>query len=520
MSSSSTVLRISFALALLSATMILLAYTLGFMPDEEKAERDARASIAESLAVQVISQTGRNDLNAIQQTIDAVVSRNKSIQSIALRKSNGIIVAQAGDHKKYWVPVSNGVSTETHIYVPINNGATVWGALEMSFLPLQHGLTVLGIPIVIAVLAGFLGIVGLAGNYYVLRRSLRELDPSRVVPDRVQKAFDTLAEGILILDDRGLILLSNSSFASEVNEEAKLLVGTQAADLPWHQRNTTNSEFPWIAALRDAAPVVGASLAMKTHSGEVRQYTVNATRISDDKGIVTGVIVTFDDITELELKNNELNQLVTQLKEKEVEVNLKNRELHHLATRDPLTNCLNRRAFFDAFQRGIEHALKNNTPVYCMMMDLDHFKNVNDQYGHAVGDEVIVLMGDILKSACRETDLAGRYGGEEFCLALFGLTEEHCFQVAERIRLAVTARAKDIKILERSITTSIGIVKMAGGAFDPNELLARADKALYAAKTSGRNRIVDWKDLSEGGTLSETAAQISAATQATVSSPS
>lgn len=503
MSNSKTVLRISFALALISATLILLAFTFGFFPDEEKAEREARASIAESLAIQVISATGRNDLVAVNKTIKTVVARNKSVLSIALRKSNGTIVAKAGPHAKHWVALKNGVSTPTHIYVPINNRNTFWGALEMSFQPLPHSAKILGVPTTIAILIILLGAIGLVGNFFILKRSLRELDPSRVVPERVQKAFDTLAEGVLILDDRGLILLSNASFAKELNTDCKALVGTEASSLPWAKHETAQNDFPWSAAMRDPAPIAGASLRMDTPDGQERMFTVNATRISDDKGKMTGVIVTFDDVTELEMKNGELNQLVSQLKEKEVEVNLKNRELHHLATRDPLTDCLNRRAFFDAFQLGIDHCRKDGTPVYCMMMDLDHFKSVNDQYGHGIGDDVIVLMGDILKSACRETDLAGRYGGEEFCLALFGLDEEHCFQVAERIRHAITERAKSITVLEHAITTSIGMVKMGDGVFDPNELISLADKALYAAKSSGRNRVIDWKNLSPEGVLLE-----------------
>ncbi len=500
MNSSTIVLRISFALALLSASLILMAYAFGFIPDEEKAALSARASVAESLAVQLITATSRNDMRAVKETIRSVVARNKTVQSIALRRSSGKILIEAGDHQQHWIKPESGVSTVTHVQVPVLNGQSKWGSIEIVFLPISGNLKILGIPVVIAILIAFLGITGLAGNYYILRKSLRELDPAGVVPERVQKAFDTLAEGVLILDEREYILLTNASFSSEVGEDTKDLLGSKASALPWLNKNTMLDEYPWRVAIRDGKSVVGSPLSMRSSSGEVRNYTINATRIADREGRVTGAIVTFDDVTELELSNSELNQVVVQLKQKEAEISQKNTELYSLATRDPLTDCLNRRAFLDAFQKGIDEAVADNRSVYCMMMDLDHFKKVNDTYGHAVGDDVIVLMGNILKAACRESDITGRYGGEEFCVALFGLTEKNCLQVAERIRMAVIAKSKKIPALQGPVTTSIGIVRMTKDAMEPTSLLDRADKALYDAKTSGRNRFTRWEDLSGGKT--------------------
>ena len=491
----SIVMRISFSLALISASLILLAHTFGLLPDAEKIELESRSKISEALAVQLISAASKNQIELIQDTISSVVTRNPSIVSVALKKAGGENVAIAGDHKANWVDNENKISTPTHIQVPILNGRNKWGVIEIVFVPLPTGVRILGVPSVILILIGFLGIIGLAGNYLVLGRSLKVLDPSGVVPERVQKAFDTLAEGVLIVDEQEQILLTNVSFASEINSTVADLLGKPAASLPWVFPKNGNDEFPWSRTIQKGEPVVGATMELNVESGEILKFTVNATPVSDAHGTTTGAIITFDDVTALEFKNTELNQMIYQLKETEVIINRKNTELHQLATRDPLTDCLNRRAFFEALDIGIEAAREAGETVFCMMMDLDHFKNVNDTYGHAVGDEVIVMLGDILNATCTGNDIAGRYGGEEFCVALFGTDEQECYEKAEKIRQSVIDNSRRISALDQPVTTSIGISRVNEALTESSELIDEADKALYAAKSSGRDRVCDSKDI-------------------------
>ena len=497
MKPSSIVLRICFSLALISASLIFLAHTFGLLPDAEKAELKARSNISEALAVQLISATGKNDIDLIDFTIGTVVERNKFISSIALKEANGKIISFAGEHEANWVNVTDNISTPTHVQVPILNGKVRWGTIEIVFVPLPVGVRLFGIPTTILFLIAFLGLTGLIGNYVVLRRSLKVLDPSGVVPERVQKAFDTLAEGVLIIDENEQILLTNSSFAEEINFTVAQLLGKPVASLPWRKPENSEIVYPWSKTIKEGEPVVGAAMELQLESGNVTKFTVNAAPVSDAKGNVSGAIVTFDDVTALEFKNIELNQMIYKLKETEVIINKKNSELHQLATKDPLTDCLNRRAFFEAFDAGIENAEISGEQVFCMMMDLDHFKSVNDAYGHGVGDEVIVMFGDILKAICTGVDIAGRYGGEEFCVALFGGDENRCYEMAEEIRLAVMKNSRRISALNEPVTTSIGISRVTDAIFKGNDLLVEADKALYAAKENGRNCVVDCKNLSQ-----------------------
>ncbi len=139
-------------------------------------------------------------------------------------------------------------------------------------------------------------------------------------------------------------------------------------------------------------------------------------------------------------------------------------------------------------------ALKNKTELSFIMVDLDHFKRVNDNYGHAMGDKVIKLLAEILHSNTRkEVDLVSRYGGEEFCVVLPGLSTDEAFTVAERIRLRMKDESNKRFNGEPQVTASLGVSSIFDNPADPDGLNNLADEALYFAKESGRNRVVIWK---------------------------
>ncbi|MCP3912404.1 MAG: GGDEF domain-containing protein [Actinomycetia bacterium] len=156
------------------------------------------------------------------------------------------------------------------------------------------------------------------------------------------------------------------------------------------------------------------------------------------------------------------------------------------ARSDGLTGLANRRRFDDDLQRSVPGWLATGMPVACAMVDIDHFKSINDQFGDQVGDMVLRRVAGVLEAAVRGDDIAYRYGGEEFSILLPGATREVARGVAERIRLAVAATV--FSELGGSITVSVGVTTAAGvGSAD---LVRRADEALYDAKRSGRNRVV------------------------------
>lgn len=167
----------------------------------------------------------------------------------------------------------------------------------------------------------------------------------------------------------------------------------------------------------------------------------------------------------------------------------KNRELEVLATIDGLTGVMNKRMFNEMATKYLEAAFRNQKPLAFLYLDLDHFKKVNDQHGHQVGDIMLIKFTDIVGKCLRKSDLLGRVGGEEFAVALFETDLESACSVAEKIRLKVedASYQYDDKLVK--MTTSIGLSQIESETDSLESIQKRADTALYKAKESGRNRI-------------------------------
>jgi diguanylate cyclase (GGDEF)-like protein len=171
-----------------------------------------------------------------------------------------------------------------------------------------------------------------------------------------------------------------------------------------------------------------------------------------------------------------------------------NSKLELLSITDQLTGLFNRRHFDDVFAQEIQRAARYAHPFSVMMMDIDHFKNVNDTYGHQAGDFILKGVANILCSQLRETDILARYGGEEFVVVLPETGESVALSIAERIRGALEEHKFCCGDNELHVTISIGVVT-ASGEQDDEEVLHAADDALYKAKEEGRNRVVKAEQL-------------------------
>jgi diguanylate cyclase (GGDEF)-like protein len=164
-------------------------------------------------------------------------------------------------------------------------------------------------------------------------------------------------------------------------------------------------------------------------------------------------------------------------------------QLRIIATYDELTEVFNRRHFILEAEKAISFANRHNTPFSLLMLDIDHFKNINDSFGHQSGDSVLQLFVNTLKSELRQYDLVGRIGGDEFLIFLQSISKEDAHEVAERIRKSVALK----ELNGVHFTTSIGIFSMDPNEIKDNnfdEIYRQSDIALYEAKNSGRNRIV------------------------------
>ncbi|MBO7383156.1 MAG: GGDEF domain-containing protein [Fibrobacter sp.] len=178
-------------------------------------------------------------------------------------------------------------------------------------------------------------------------------------------------------------------------------------------------------------------------------------------------------------------------KQEELEKNLaalqiEKSEYEKSSKEDPLTGCLNRAGFSSILLREQENLSKNGSPVSFVMLDIDHFKLVNDTYGHSVGDEVLVNLTKLIQGKIRNTDALVRWGGEEFVILCGDTPIQNAQFLAEKLRVAIENTAL---IKQQQVTCSFGIAEMIPNE-DPKKLFERADKALYAAKEGGRNRVV------------------------------
>jgi diguanylate cyclase (GGDEF)-like protein/putative nucleotidyltransferase with HDIG domain/PAS domain S-box-containing protein len=489
----STATRLSLSLAALSISVLLAAQSLGLVPDPTREALKGRKELCESVAIQCSVLAERGDIESIQAAARPLMQRNPEILSMGLRQADGTLLAVAGDHERLWsAGASAGTSNSSHVQVPIFRGSQRWGTMEICFKPLgSHGpLSFLGNPVIRLVL--FMAGAGFVAYLIYLRKTLQYLDPSSVIPERVKAMLDTIAEGVLVLDQRERIVLANDAMVELTGEPATVLQGKSAAELKWLKPGADQppDSFPWTSALRDGTTRKGEALNIRSQNGS-RALTVNCAPIFGVNGATRGALLTFDDVTLIEATNAQLRETLGMLEKSRDEIERQNKELHALATTDPLTGCRNRRSFYPEFQNQWAAAKRYNQSVACIMVDVDHFKRINDKHGHTTGDQVLQGVAKILKDMARETDVVCRYGGEEFCILLPQADVTAAARAAERYRAAIESE----RCGAVAVTASLGVSAMHFGARDPQEILDQADKSLYAAKHGGRNRVVRWDEI-------------------------
>lgn len=491
--------RIAFGLTSLMASMVLLAGALGLFPDQRGNAIRTRRHICESAAMSFSAMANRLESQALQQYFENIVAKNEEIQSIGIRRSDGTHELEIADHFATWTLTGDAQSTETEMRIPIYGNDQQWGTVEVRFNPIDSSVWGGITDRTEFVVAAFMSCVGLCVFFVYLRIVLRQLNPSRVVPSRVRDALDALAEGLLVLDKNERIVLANTAFQTVTGRNSDDLLGKRASVLPFTSAQDDDDAddggdthaHPWLATLASGTKVRGRLLNIETHENRFKTFLVNCAPINDDKGRNRGAIVGFEDVTQLEARKNQLKDMVQKLDASASEIMTQNRELEILATRDALTGSLNRRSFFQKFDHAFSSAVKNHTPLSAFMVDIDHFKRINDNFGHAMGDQVLQKVATTLKNSVRKSDLVCRYGGEEFAILLPKTDIHQAAVIAEGIRAAI----ENLEFSNLSITTSLGLSAVCQSSENPQELLEQADQCLYVAKRNGRNRVVRWDDI-------------------------
>ncbi len=513
----STISRLSLGLVALTLSVLSSAQLIGVYPDKTKAVIEGRLELCKAIGMHCAAAVQEEiNTHALRLFIISLVEQNKQILSAGVRTSDGHLLMYSGDHPGHWAGADPKRSTATHMRVSIIRGDELWGAAEISFASLRKpGLMGLFTDPLIGMML-FVGAAGYLAYMFYLRRTLKMLNPQAVIPERVQAMLNALAEGVVVIDKNRQIMLANQAFADSLNLTAQQLQGKKLSDLGWgiperiedqdasdEPNDPANIEFPWLATLQDGAVKVGVPLKLAISKKDVRTLMVNAAPITGGEGDTRGALVTFDDVTAVEEKNVQLNELVNMLKQSRDQISKQNEELQWMATRDPLTGCFNRRSLFEQFDALWRMADQSKKDLGCILFDIDHFKSVNDNHGHAVGDQVLREVAEVVQKTADEMDLVCRYGGEEFCVLMRHANVEQAASTAERIREAIEQK----HCAGLDVTSSFGVSSKALGAASPQDLIEQADQALYAAKHGGRNQVVRWDQMPEPAKEKETPPQ-------------
>ena len=243
-----------------------------------------------------------------------------------------------------------------------------------------------------------------------------------------------------------------------------------------------------VDASRSTPPWADAALHSNTDADDDPALAENVSPMLGEDGNHQGTPASFDDANELEFKKVELIKMLKTLKASREEIQEQNKQLRLLATIDPLTECMNRRSFFPLFDQHWEETQIGNQLLCSFMVDIDHFKSINDDHGHAKGDEVLKGVADCLREEIGDDGLVCRFGGEEFCVLLPECKLEQAVARADQIRIAMS----QIDFGGLTITASVGVSSIELGANSPQEMLEQADKCLYVAKRHGRNKVVTY----------------------------
>jgi len=287
-----------------------------------------------------------------------------------------------------------------------------------------------------------------------------------VMPIAKDVIFQSISDGVLVLDQSGRLVEFNGSCRRMFPRLDPSMFGWPLERI-WTVMFGPSSRSPGFGA----AP---QELEIAMREPEEHAYQLRYSPIVQNKtAVLKGAVMIISDITEF-----------TRLK----------RKLEKHAYYDDLTEVLNRRAFFEQCEARYASIKERNLPFTVILFDIDHFKRINDAFGHRAGDQALVSVARICETCLTGDMLFARYGGEEFVLALFGHTVAEGQKLAEMLREKIAASPLGQGDVFISVTASFGVAGAQEGAYDPLQtLLSFADEAMYEAKRSGRNRVCVWQ---------------------------
>lgn len=323
------------------------------------------------------------------------------------------------------------------------------------------------------------------------RRMQMELAARREAEEtlRLQSAaLEAAANAIAITDKRGVIQWVNLAWVNLTGFSKEESIGRTPRIVRSENHPPQFFEDMWEKIL--AGQVWQGQMTNRRKDGSLYDEEQTITPVLDGGGGVTHFIAIKQDVTARRRADDELKHAKEELEKANRELQGALQQQRHLAQTDPLTGVHNRRHLFQLAGHEFDLARRYGHPLSIIMFDLDHFKEINDNFGHALGDRVLEQVSGVSRSQLRDVDQIGRYGGEEFMIVLPMTGARQASLLAKRIQLGVGALRFETPKGSASITVSIGIAEMIHAPRDASidNIIRRADEALYAAKQAGRNR--------------------------------
>lgn len=300
----------------------------------------------------------------------------------------------------------------------------------------------------------------------------RSLTQDDISPALFKKAIAFSANAVLITDVNGVILYVNPAFTNITGYTREEAIGNTPRLLKSGEQPEAFYRNMWQTILR--GEVWRGEMTNRKKNGRIYWEYMTIAPMQNEAGKITHFVAIKEDITRRKLAELELERR---------------------ATTDPLTGVSNRRHFFEHGELLFAAAQQHQTAALTgLMIDIDHFKSINDRYGHLVGDAVLVEIASRLQRQLRPGDLLGRYGGEEFAVLLPRTGQKEGREIAERLRLACARCPIVLPDGMITVTVSIGVAHVGQFIATLQDLLNSADRMLYLAKNLGRNRVASWQD--------------------------
>ena len=459
--------------ALTLQAFMMLATLLSLVLSTVQWERDRLVS--EAAAAGLTSRRQAEDLRVITETIpDALIVMDRE----------GKVLLHNDAARRWLAPSSDGDGELTSLASPPRRrrDGRALPKRERPSLRALDGETVRGLvveaddlssgmPRLVSVDAVPLrdSITGLPDRALLVLRDVtdenRRLDDVEAAHARTERLIADAPHGVAVLDMRGRILQVNSSLAAITGQTVEALVGRSFDDLAPDNRDEI-AEHLHRAVLIPGSRVVGEWTVPGPGLDEVH-VALTSRVISAQDGADDVILVNVVDLSERRRYEQ---------------------RLAHLADHDVLTGLPNRRRFEAALAEHLDLCARSGPRGALLLLDLDHFKEVNDTMGHDAGDELIVSVAGVLRQSLRDTDLVARLGGDEFAILLPAADREGAERVATVVVEAVRANNRTLEGVNRRVTASIGVVTFAGAHERAEDVLALADMLMYDAKDAGRDR--------------------------------